>query len=92
MSTAALPPVQVGTAVLWVAAGGMPPSVLRIPDVVFDVGFPAVFAILFGAGLWTVATERNRNTALIVGTSLCAAFLAVAVALNILVPRSLPNF
>jgi len=92
LSAAVLAATQIGVPFLWIGAAVIPPTVWRVPDAVFETGFPTVFAVLVAVGLWTVIRKRDRTSALIVGTGLCAAFLAVTVALTVLVPTSLPDF
>jgi len=94
----ALGPSVAGTqyvaASLWLLAAVLPPSLLRVPDSVFEVLAPLLFAGLFGIGIGVLLSARAapRQALLFGGTALCGFLVAATVAVNILIPTSLHGF
>ena len=85
---------QYVAASLWLVAAVVPPSLLRVPDSVFEVSAPLFFAGLFGIGVGVLLAARSlpRHALLVGGTLLCGSLAAATVAVNVLIPTSLPGF
>lgn len=84
---------QYVVALLWLLAAVLPPSLLRVPDFVFEVVAPLLFALLFGVGIGVLSTRAERRQALLFGrTALCGFLVAATVAMHVLIPTSLQGF
>jgi hypothetical protein len=61
---------------------------------VFEVLAPLLLAGLFGVGVVTLLSGRalSRKASLLGGTAICGVLAAAAIALNVLIPTSLPGF
>jgi hypothetical protein len=79
---------------LWLLAAISPPSLLRVPDSVFEILAPLVFAGLLGLGVGVLLSGRagSRPAVVLGGTVLCGFLVAVIVALDVLIPTSLSGF
>ncbi len=86
--------VQFSAASLWLLAAASPPSLMRVPDSVFEVLAPLVFAGLFGLGVGVLLSARAvpPQAFILGGTILCGFLIAATVALDLLIPRSLSGF
>ena len=87
----ALATAQIAAVLLVLVAVLTDPSVWRIPDAMYEVAFPAAFAILFGIGLIATIRSRSRRITRIVLTLMCGALFVLMTALA-QVPKSLPGF
>lgn len=81
---------QVAAVALLAAAVLTDPSVLQIPDVVYEVAFPATFAALFGVGIFAALRSRPAPLSRIVSTITCGALFVLLMLLT-QVPKSLPG-